>query len=172
MSSNRRKYKTSHGGGASARYTISKALIKHLRSHAASYAPAVTPTVFFILAHGITFPALVLAKTGVIGNYQTVYTAVVTWAVYGLLPLLVCSYIPFFLVARPLVAFLEKRYADWSELFRDGLTGTGYGVVIGLGLVALLSPGSWFGNLSLLVFGTVVGLLNWLFYRKIICVDA
>jgi hypothetical protein len=132
----------------------------------------VTPAVFFILAHGLTFPVLVLVKTGVIGNFQTVYTTVVTWAVYGLLPLLICSYIPFFLVARPLVSFLEKRYADWSETARDGVAGAAYGVVIGLGLVALLSPGSWFGNFSLLVFGTVVGLLNWFFYRNFLCVDA
>jgi hypothetical protein len=123
--------------------------------------------VFFFLAHIVTLLAFVFMQTGVLPKEQLVHKTVVTWAVYGFLPLLLSSYLCFYAVARPAVGVLARKFPLWSDETCNLATGTVYGVAIGLLLLLLLKPAAGFGALLLLLVGLGAGLGNWFFYRKL-----
>ena len=87
---------------------------EHLRRHAAWHAPAASPVALFFFAHLLTLAAFALMKSGVLQQDQLDHKSLVIWSVYGFLPLLLCSYLCFFVVARPVAGFLERRFPDWT----------------------------------------------------------
>ncbi len=147
-------------------------MAQHVQKHIALYAPALSPVLFFILAHVLTLLTLVLMKTGVVQSDQGVCKTVVTWAVYGFIPFLLCSYGTFFLAARPAAVALERKRPDWSVTRQHLATGAVYGAVLIAALFLLLGPDSWIGRLLLFFIGAAAGQGNWLFYCKIAGNDA
>ena len=139
-----------------------KALVQHVQKNSASYAPAFLPIVFFLLAHVSTLVVRLLQQD------QVVCKTIVTWAVYGFLPLLLCSYGAFYLVARPMVGVLERKFSYWSGTVQNLGVGVTYGAAIGIALALPLNKSvPLWGTLLLLVIGMAVGQGNWFFYRRL-----
>jgi hypothetical protein len=136
------------------------------------YLPALAPLVFFFLAHGITLFTLILVKSGVLPQGQAMHKTLVTWAVYGFLPLLLCSYGCFFAVARPATGLLERRFPEWTPARLSLAAGGAYGAAIGIALLLLLAPKALLSALFLLTIGMATGLANWFLYRKLTVVAA
>lgn len=153
-------------GLATAVATMRRALGQHCQKNIGSYAPAVAPVAFFLLAHVLVLLVLVLMKTGAMAYDQAICKTMVTWAVYGLLPFLLCSYGAFYLVTRPAAAVLEGKFPHWSDRERTLAGGAVYGVALTLALVLLLRPESGFNILLLCLIGVAAGLGNWFFYQK------
>jgi hypothetical protein len=149
-----------------------KALVQHIQKNIGSYAPALSPVIFFLLAHVLTLLTLVFMKTGVLQSDQGVCKTVVTWAVYGFLPFLLCSYGSFYLVARPAAGALDRKFPDWSVAVRNLASGGVYGAALVLALVLLLRPDTGINRLLLLLIGAAAGQGNWYFYRKLASSDA
>lgn len=169
----RRKKKAAKWIGFSAILNgIRKALAQHVQKYVAFYAPALSPVLFFLLAHVLALLTLVLMKTGVLQSDQGVCKTVVTWAVYGFIPFLLCSYGSFFLAARPAAVMLARKYPDWSVTLQILATGAVYGAVLVAALVLLLSPDSWIGRFLLVCIGVAAGQANWYFYRRLTGNDA
>jgi len=143
-----------------------RALGQHCQKNISSYAPALAPVVFFLLAHVLVLLVLILMKTGAMAPDQAICKTMVTWAVYGLLPFLLCSYGAFYLVARPAARVLEDRFPHWSASERTLVGGAVYGVALILALVLLLRPESGLNTLLLCLIGAAAGMGNWFFYRK------
>lgn len=150
---------------------LKQAMNHHFKDHVAWYVPAVFPFFFFILAHLLTLVAFVLIRYHVVPENQSLYHTMVTWSVYGLLPLLLCSYLCFFVLARPGRAYLARKFPQRPVAGLHVMLGILYGAGVGLALLILLQPG--FSPKSLLIFllGMAVGLGNWLVYRKLMRVD-
>lgn len=146
---------------------LRRSLARHFRSHLKLYVPAILPLLLFVLAHGGTLLTLILIKSGVISQGQVVHKTVVTWAVYGILPLLFCSYVCFFALARPATAFLVRRFPDWAPLQHTMAVGVLYGGGVSVALMLLLEPNTILRFCFLLVIGMSTGLGNWVFYRRL-----
>lgn len=131
------------------------------------YVPMVAPLIFVLLAHGITVITLILIKSGVLPQGMGVHKTLVTWGVYGVLPLLLCSYGCFFAVARPVTGLIERRRPDWPATTVTLVAGAAYGGAIVLILLALLTPGSVLRIFFLLLIGMATGMGNWLLFRAL-----
>jgi len=172
MKSRRKKKATKWIGLPTIINGVRKALAQHVQKHVASYAPALSPVLFFILAHVLTLLTLVFMKAGVLQSDQGVCKTVVTWAVYGFIPFLLSSYGSFFLAARPAAVALERKYPDWSVTLLNLATGAVYGAVLVVALVLLLRPDTWMGRFLLVCIGGAAGQGNWYFYRRLAGGDA
>ena len=146
---------------------LRKAVSQHFSKHLVLYVPALVPLAFFFLAHGVTLLTLILIKSGVLQPGQGLHKIVVTWAVYGFLPLLLCSYGCFFAVARPATVILQRRFPEWPPAMLTLAGGTAYGAVTGLALLLLLASGSPGRALVLFAIGMATGQGNWFLYRKL-----
>jgi hypothetical protein len=124
------------------------------------------------MAHLLTLLALICIKSGVLQQEQLIHKTVVTWAVYGFFPLLLCSYCCFFAVAKPVTGLLERKFPHWSPSMLTLSSGAAYGAAMGILLLLLLEPRTLLSAVFLLVIGIVNGLGNWFFYRKLTIVDA
>lgn len=163
----RKKHKAVQGIGLTTVVAnMRRTLGQHCQKNIGSYAPALAPVVLFLLAHVLVLLVLVLMKTGVMASDQEICKTMVTWAVYGLLPFLLCSYGAFHLVARRAATVLEDKFPHWSAGERTLAGGAVYGVALILALVLLLRPESGLNILLLCLIGAVAGLGNWFFYRK------
>ncbi len=164
----KRKYKGGPAQERSILYGLRKAVTRHLIKNSAPYAPALSPLFFFFLAHIITLLALFCMQTGILQKDQMLYKTMVTWAVYGFLPFLLCSYVSFYCIARPVADLLERRFPFWSSSILNISSGGAYGLAIGLFLVLLLKPHTVLSILLLLLIGLAAGQGNWFFYRKLV----
>ena len=147
--------------------TLRRAVTGHLVGRLAVYLPALVPLTLFVLAHLLFLVALILLKSGILPPGQTMHKTLVTWAVYGILPLLFCSYGCFFAVARPASAVLARRFAQWTPATLTLAGGAGYGLSVATTLLIVLEPRSPLRVLFLLAIGMVTGLGNWWVYRKL-----
>ena len=138
----------------------------HVKRHPLLYAPVSAPVLFLLLAHLVSLPAHILLKATGLLAHQAFFDTMLTWSVYGFLPVVLGSYVSFHAVARPVAALIEQRQASLREsvplLFL--LPGAMYGAVIGCGLLVLLRPGSSSGELVLFLFCLLIGMLNWFLY--------
>jgi hypothetical protein len=142
-------------------------IARHLKNHLIIYVPAAVPLAFFVIAHALTLVTVILIKSGVLPQSQILHKTVVTWAVYGVLPLLLCSYGCFFAVARPTTGILGQKFPEWPQERLTWTAGAVYGTAVVLALLILLTPGSPLRMFFLLVIGMVTGQGNWLLYRKL-----
>jgi len=172
MRSKRNRKGTQGKGISSIVEGIRQAFTQHIKKNSAPYAPALSPIVFFLLAHIITLLALIFMQAGMLPKDQVVCKTIVTWAVYGFLPLLLCSYVSFYFIARPVAGVLERKFPLWSEPVLNLSSGAAYGVAIGLFLVLLLNPNSGLSAFLVLLIGIAAGQGNWFFYRKLVRGDA
>lgn len=140
-------------------------LTQHFRTRLMAYVPASLPVLLFILAHGGILLTLILIKSGVLSQAQAVHKTMVTWAVYGILPLFFCSYLCFFVLARPLSDLLTRRFSEWSPLHHTLIVGLLYGVGVSLALMLLFKPNTMQHFCFLLAIGMSTGLGNWFLYR-------
>jgi hypothetical protein len=147
--------------------SVRKAVTQHVRKHLVAYVPALLPLAFFFLAHLLTVLTLIFIKSGLLRQEHLLHKTVVTWAVYGFLPLLLCSYLCFFVVARPVTGILERKFPHWTATMLNLSSGGAYGAAMGLFLLLLLEPRTWLNAVFLLFIGMVVGQGNWFFYRKL-----
>lgn len=146
-------------------------MVQHFRNHVGWYLPALTPVALFLLAHLITLLTFFLTKSGMADQDQEVHKTVVTWAVYGFLPLLLSSYLCFFAVARPAFGVLARKFPLLTEAMLHLSTGASYGVAIGLSLLLLLMPDTGLNALLVLLIGLAVGQGNWFVYRKLVVLE-
>lgn len=146
---------------------LRRGFVQHFRSHLMAYVPASLPLLLFVLAHGGTLLILILIKSGVLAQDQVVHKTVVTWAVYGILPLLFCSYLCFFVLARPATGVLERKFPDWPPLQHTTAVGMVYGAGVSVALLVLLEPNTVLRFCFLFVIGMSTGLGNWFFYRRL-----
>lgn len=157
------------------RISIIVALLQGIRHHLITrvgwYVPAVVPVLLFVLAHLLTLIVFILIHCGLFAQNPALYKTVVTWAVYGFFPLLLCSYGCFFGLARPGIFFLAKRFPHWSLSNLHLANGGVYGAGTGVALLALLQPGVGPKSLLLFLIGLTSGVGNWLLYRKLTAVD-
>ncbi len=145
---------------------MGRRLARHVKKHPAVYAPAVAPVLLLLCAHVISIPAHMVLKTAGLMQYQNVFDSMLTWGVYGFLPLVLVSYTAFHGVARPFAGLLARRWPAIPAAVFALAPGVAYGVVAGVGFLALLRPGSGVGTLLLLLFCLLTGIVNWFFYRK------
>jgi hypothetical protein len=143
-----------------------------VRKHLVVYVPALLPTVFVLFAHLVSLLTVIFIKSGFLGHEQLLHKTFVTWAIYGFLPLVLCSYCCFFAVARPVTGILERRFPLWSASMLTVSSGTIYGTAMGAFLFVLLEPATVLNTVFLLFIGMVVGQGNWFFYRKLTVVEA
>jgi len=146
---------------------VRKAIGQHLRKHLTIYVPAVMPLFFFLLAHAITVATLILIKAGVLPQDLELHKTLVTWGVYGLLPLSLCSYGCFFAVGRPVTGLLARKFPGWMPGILTLLSGVAYGAAVALVLLLLLAPGSMQRIFFLAPVGMATGLGNWWLYRSL-----
>ena len=146
---------------------LRRSLVQHFRSRLMAYVPASLPLLLFVFAHGGAILTLILIKSGVLSQDQAVHKTMVTWAVYGILPLLFCSYLCFFALARPATGFLVQRFPEWPPLQHTMAVGALYGGGVSMALMVLLEPNTVLRFCFLLVIGMSTGLGNWFFYRRL-----
>lgn len=146
---------------------LRRSLVQHFRNHLMVYVPASLPLLLFVLAHTGTLLTLILIKSGVLSPGQVVHKTLVTWAVYGILPLLFCSYVCFFALARPATGFLERRLPEWPPLQHTMAVGALYGGGVSMALMLLLEPSTVQRFCFLLIIGMSTGLGNWSLYRRL-----
>lgn len=164
---NRRNHRVVKKSKFSLPSSLGTAFIQHVKKNVTSYAPALAPIGFFFLAHLVTLLLFICMKIGVLPKDQLLHKAVVTWAVYGLLPFLLSSYLCFYFVARPSVKMLERKLPDWPPDKLDWASGAVYGVALGILLEVLLKPTAFGSGMMLLLIGIAAGQGNWFFYRKV-----
>jgi hypothetical protein len=150
---------------------LRKTLAQHFRAHVAWYLPALTPVVLFLLAHLLTLLAFFLTKSGEAYQDQELHKTMVTWAVYGFLPLLLSSYLCFFVVARPAIGVLARKFPLWTDAALHLSAGGAYGLAIGLSLFLLLMPATLLNALLILLIGLAVGQGNWFVYRRLVAIE-
>lgn len=131
------------------------------------YIPACAPIAVLLLAHLLTLLGFLFIHVHMASPVQELYKILVTWAVYGFVPLLFCSYLCYFVLARPGLALLARKLPHWSDGQLHLVNGLIYGAGIGLVLLLLLQPGVGAKALMIFLTGLVVGLCNWLLYRKL-----
>ncbi|MCL1980300.1 MAG: hypothetical protein FWG62_04395 [Proteobacteria bacterium] len=164
---NKKKRRNTKRARVSPISAVRKAIGHHLKKYLIIYVPAVMPLFFFFLAHAITMVTLVLIKSGVLPQNLTLHKTLVTWGVYGLLPLLLCSYGCFFAVAKPVCGFLARKFPEWMPTTLTLASGGAYGAAVALVLLLLLAPGSLPRVFFLLLIGTTIGLGNWWLYHTL-----
>lgn len=164
----KRKYTGGQAQGRSILYGLRKAITRHFINNSAPYAPALSPLVFFFLAHIITLLALLFMQTGILQKDYILHKTMVTWAVYGFLPFLLCSYVSFYCIARPVADLLARRFPFWSSSILNISSGGAYGLAVGLFLVLLLKPHTGLSIFLLFFIGLAAGQGNWFFYRKLV----
>jgi len=135
------------------------------------YAPAVVPVLLSILVHLLTLITFILIRFELIAQHQMLYTNMITWAVYGFIPLLLCSYTVFFVLARPGIQMLARKLPHWSASSLHLTNGLVYGITTGLALLLLLQPGVGPKSLLLFLVGLISGVGNWYLYRKLVVED-
>lgn len=146
---------------------LRRGLAQHFRAHLMVYVPAILPLLLFVLAHGGTLLALILIKSGVLSPDLVMHKTVVTWAVYGILPLLFCSHACFFALARPATGLLARKFPEWAPLHHTMAVGALYGGGVSVALMALLEPNTVQRFCFLLIIGMSTGLGNWFVYRRL-----
>jgi hypothetical protein len=146
---------------------VREVIVRHLRRHLIIYVPAIAPLFFCLLSHGVTVTMLILIKSGALPPGLTLHKILLTWAVYGFLPLLFCSYGCFFAVARPVTRLLERRFSGWMPGMVTLASGAAYGMAIAAVLLLLLASGSMQRVCLLLLIGMATGLGNWWLYRTL-----
>ncbi|WP_310600688.1 hypothetical protein [Desulfobulbus sp.] len=146
---------------------VRKVLVQHLKKYLIVYVPAVMPLFFFFLAHGITVVTLILIKSGALPQGLALHKTLVTWGVYGVMPLLLCSYGCFFAVARPAAGLLARKFPQWMPDTLTLASGVAYGAAVALVLLLLLAPASIPRVFFLLLIGMTTGLGNWWLYRAL-----
>jgi len=164
---NKRNHRAVPRTGVSIVHGVRRAFIQHVKKSGTAYAPALAPLVFFFLAHFVSLLAFVFLKAGALRQEQLVHKTVVTWAVFGFLPLLLSSYLCFYLVARPVVGSLVRQFPLWSVMRLNLAIGAIYGAAISICMMLLRKPDAWFSMLLLLFIGVAAGQGNWFFYRKL-----
>jgi hypothetical protein len=151
---------------------VREAIARHFKRHLIVYVPAAVPLLFFFLAHGITAIMLILIKSGVLPQNLTLHKILLTWGLYGFLPLLLCSYFCFFAVARPVIRLLGRRFPEWMPGTLTLASGVAYGMAVAVVLLLLLASGSMERVFFLLLIGMTTGLGNWVLYRMLTGVAA
>jgi hypothetical protein len=146
---------------------LRKAITRHLKKYVLVYAPLLCPLLFFLLAHGMTITMLILIKSGLFQQGNILYKTLATWAFYGFLPLLLCSYGCFFAVARPVAGIIERSLPHLSPSMRNQAIASSYGIALVLTLLLLLGFGTLVHALLLIVIGMASGQGTWLFYRTL-----
>ena len=149
---------------------LGQGLHRLLTNRVGWYVPAALPVLLFILAHLLTLITFIFIRYELLAPYQDAYKTMVTWAVYGFVPLLLCSYACFFAVARPGISVLARKLPHWSASHLHMANGGLYGCGIGLGLLVLLQPGVGPKSLLLFLIGLVSGFGNWQLYRRLVVV--
>jgi len=142
-----------------------------LTTRVAWYAPAVFPVLLSVSVHLLTLITFILIRCELVAQNQLLYTNMVTWAVYGFIPLLLCSYAGFLMLARPGIQVLAQKLPHWSTSSLHLANGCIYGITTGLALLALLQPGVGPKSLLLFLVGLISGIGNWWFYRKLVSED-
>ncbi|NLX18458.1 MAG: hypothetical protein GXY53_04135 [Desulfobulbus sp.] len=142
-------------------------LFGHIRRRFVIYLPACVPLILFVLAHFGTLLTVILIQSGLLAQGQ-LHKVMITWAVYGLLPLLFCSYGCFFAIARPAAGLLERKFPDTSPFVRTLAVGALYGGGVSLALVMLLEANTILRICLLATVGLLTGLGNWLVYRSLV----
>ncbi len=155
----------------SIRAALSQGLRHLLTARVGWYAPAVVPVLLSILAHLLTLVAFLLIRCGLVSQNPMLYTNMITWGVYGFIPLLLCSYAVFFVLTRVGIQALVQKLPHWSTVSLHLAIGGGYGIATGLALLLLLQPGVGPKSLLLFLVGLISGLGNWYFYRKLLPED-
>lgn len=155
----------------SIRAALSQGLRRLLITKVGWYAPAVVPVLLSILAHLLTLIVFILIRCGLVAQNPMLYTHMITWAVYGCIPFLLCSYGVFFVLARPGIQVLAQKFPHWSATSLHLATGCIYGIATGLALLLLLQPGVGPKSLLLFLVGLISGVGNWYFYRKLVPED-
>nr|WP_321468320.1 hypothetical protein [uncultured Desulfobulbus sp.] len=146
--------------------------VRHLlTSRVGWYVPAVFPVLLFILAHLLTLITFVFTRFDLVEQNQQLYKFMVTWAVYGFVPLLLCSYGCFFAVAKPGITILARKLPHWLAANLHQANSCVYGFATGLALLVLLQPGVGPKSLLLFVIGFVSGVGNWQVYRRLVADD-
>lgn len=135
------------------------------------YAPAVFPVLLSIFAHLLTLITFLLMRCGLVAENQMLYINMITWAVYGFVPLLLCSYAGFLMLARPGIQMLAQKLPHWSVASLHLANGCIYGTATGLGMLALLQPGVGPKSLLLFLVGLISGMGNWWFFHKLVSED-
>ena len=146
---------------------LGQSLRRHVQQRLSWYIPACTPIAVLLLAHLLTLIVFLLIHLRIAAPVQEVYKVLITWAVYGFVPLLFCSYLCYFALAKPGLALLARKLPHWSDIQLHLFNGLLYGAGIGLVLLLLLQPGVGPKALMIFLTGLVVGLGNWLLYRKL-----
>ncbi|MGD9947796.1 MAG: hypothetical protein AB7U29_04880 [Desulfobulbus sp.] len=150
---------------------LGQGLRRLLTTRVGWYVPAVFPVLLFILVHLLTLITFIFIHFGLVAQNHTLYTNMVTWAVYGFIPLLLCSYVCFFALARPGISILAGKFPQWSASNLQLVNGCVYGTSIGLALLVLLEPGVGPKSLLLFLIGLTSGVGNWQLYRRLVAVD-
>lgn len=146
---------------------IGQSLRRHVQQRLSWYIPACAPLAVLLLAHLLTLIAFLLVRFHMLAPVQEAYKILVTWAVYGFVPLLFSSYLCFLVLARPALALLARKLPQWSDFQLHLLNGLLHGAGIGLMLLLLLQPGVGVKALMIFLTGLVVGVGNWLLYRQL-----
>lgn len=144
---------------------LAKSLLAHVRRHPLIYAPAVGPVVLVLLTHIIAVPAHILFKSSARINAMTLVDSILTWSVYGFLPLLLLSYGCFHGVARSVAQMLKQQWDNAPPAVIGLLPGIAYGAVAAMAFLILLRPGSEYIELAIFTVCLLIGMLNWFVYR-------
>jgi hypothetical protein len=153
-------------------YFMQNKLMNHLKKNASSYAIGLLLSLFLLLCILIGVICSILERFWKIPGF--IGTIIVSY-VYGYGILLIISYVSFHLVARPVAALMEHRFFSLHRIVQDLLIGTAYGAAIGTCIVMFFRSAnaiSWIGTVLFLVFGLLVGILNWIIYRKLIGINS
>ena len=151
---------------------LAASLLRHIKRHPLIYAPLAGPVLLVLLAHMIAVPAHILLKSSAHGEAMAIVDAMLTWSVYGFLPLLLLSYASFHAVARPVVRILRQHWESAPPVAFNMLPGTAQGAIAGMGFLILLRPGSELAELVLFGICLLIGMLNWFVYRRLCPEDA
>ena len=146
---------------------LAKSLLRHVIRHPLVYAPAAGPVALVLLAHIVAVPTHILLKSSAQINALALVDSVLTWSVYGFLPLLLLAYGGFHAVARPVAQILRQRWEDAPPVALSLLPGVAYGAVAGMGFLLLLRPGSELAELVVFAICLLIGILNWFVYRQL-----
>lgn len=131
------------------------------------YAPAAGPVGLVLLTHIIAVPAHILFKSSAQMNALALVDSILTWSVYGFLPLLLLSYCCFHGVARSVARIVKQHWDTAPPMMLSLLPGVTYGAVAAMGFLILLRPGTEFVALVIFAVCLLIGMLNWFVYRQL-----
>lgn len=143
--------------------------MSHFKNNAKSYGPALSPILFLFLGVLVLMGGIIFEKAGVFleKEINAAFIFFVKLAVWGFGPLLILSYTAFHIIARPVATLLRRCLPSVHRILYDMLTGSVYGVIMGACISMCLKPTSLPGAISILLFGIIMGISNWLFYKKL-----